>query len=157
MPAPRTTPSSGRLVRASTADTARIAIRIVLPSLAAGVIVRRPRAMALAERFQLDRSAIRLMVSLRRRYGNGPLRLPIPGRKLAMVLDPTHVREILREHPRRFTPANREKRAALNDGEQRAPVRPEGVDGRRREREPGRRAVQRQARPLPGTQSWCCS
>lgn len=113
--------------------------------------------MTLAERFQLDRPAIRLLASLRRLYGDAPLRLSIPGRQLAMVLDPTHVREIPREHPWPFTPAHREKRAALNDGEQRAPVRPEGVDGRRRERESGRRAVQRQARPLPGTPSWCCS
>lgn len=114
MPAAPTPPDGTQLVRASAADTARIALRVLLPTLSVGVIVRRPRAMALAQRFQLDRSAIRLMADLRSRYGSGPLRLRIPGRELAMVLDPAHVREILHDNPQRFTPANREKRAALS-------------------------------------------
>lgn len=114
MPAPPTPQNGTELVRASAADTARIALRVLLPTLSAGVIARRPRAMALAQRFQLDRSAIRLMAELRSHYGSGPLRLPIPGRELAVVLAPDHVREILHDNPQRFTPANREKRAALS-------------------------------------------
>ncbi|WP_243794293.1 cytochrome P450 [Saccharopolyspora gloriosae] len=99
--------------RASVADTVRVATRVVLPTLAAGVIVRRPRIMALAEKLQFDRSAIRLLTALRLRYGDGPLRLAVPGRKYALLLDPDQVREVLRDSAQRFTPANREKRAAL--------------------------------------------
>lgn len=134
MPAEQASPDKAQLVRASAADTARIALRVLLPTLSAGVIVRRPRAMALVERLQLDRSAIRLMASLRSRYGNGPLRLPIPGRKLAMVLDPTHVREILHDQPQRFTPANREKRAALSHFQPRGVLISRGRERERRRR-----------------------
>ncbi|MCA1192127.1 cytochrome P450 [Saccharopolyspora sp. 6V] len=104
---------ASRAPRASAPDTARIAARVLLPTLATGVIVRRPRVMAFAERRQLDRSAIRLLAELRSRYGDGPLRLPIPGREFAVVLDPAQVRDVLRDSADRFTPANLEKRTAL--------------------------------------------
>ncbi|MBB5857377.1 hypothetical protein ACFQ05_31215 [Amycolatopsis umgeniensis] len=40
---------------ASVQDTARVAVQIVLPTLAGGVIKRRPLALAAAQKLQLDR------------------------------------------------------------------------------------------------------
>jgi hypothetical protein len=38
----------------------------------------------------------------------------LPGRTLALILDPNHVRRVLAESPEPFTPATAEKRAALS-------------------------------------------
>ncbi|MFL5612858.1 MAG: cytochrome P450 [Gemmatimonadaceae bacterium] len=46
-----------------------------IPTVAKGVIIRRPRIVAIAERLQLDRKAVRCLQRLRRRYGDGPLLL----------------------------------------------------------------------------------
>jgi hypothetical protein len=67
-------------VMASVFDTLRVGLQVVAPTLVTGVIKRRPKVMALADRLQLDRSGIRLMRSLRRKYGAVPL--VCPGRNL---------------------------------------------------------------------------
>ncbi|WP_034238498.1 cytochrome P450, partial [Saccharomonospora iraqiensis] len=78
-----------------------------------GVLRRRPRVLALADRLRFDRHAVRLMRALRSRYGPGPLLLRIPGRPIAVLLDPDDVERVLDRTPSPFTPAAREKRAAL--------------------------------------------
>lgn len=100
--------------RASALDTARVLARVIAPTLASGVILRRRAVMALADRLDVDRSATDLLRQLRSRYGGGPLRLRIPGRSMAVVLDPADVDGILRRSASEFTAANREKRAALS-------------------------------------------
>ncbi|ASR33900.1 cytochrome [Prauserella marina] len=95
-------------------DTARVAAEVVAPTLAAGVIKRRPWVMAVADRFQWDRPAISLLRALHAKYGKGPLRLRIPGRDIALVLDPGDVERVLEGSPSPFTPASIEKRAALD-------------------------------------------
>ena len=65
---------------ASVTDTMRVAAQVLLPTLAGGVIKRRPAALAIAEKLQLDRPGVRLMRRLRSRYGARPLRLRVPGR-----------------------------------------------------------------------------
>lgn len=111
-----TTPTPGptrALPRASVAQTAAVAGTVVFPLLARGVIVRRPRAVALTEAADADRRAVRLLQHLRRVHGPGPLRLRIPGRAAVLLLDPQHVHRVLAETPEPFSPATREKRAAL--------------------------------------------
>lgn len=49
------------------------------PNIAKGPIVRRPSMVALAERLNLDRRAVRLLQRLRARYGPGPLMLRLYG------------------------------------------------------------------------------
>ena len=98
---------------ASLLDTARVTAQVVLPTLAVGVIARRPRMMAAAERIQADRKAVAVLQELRSRYGDGPLLLRVPGRTVAVVLAPEHVHRILSGSPELFTPANREKQTAL--------------------------------------------
>jgi cytochrome P450 len=113
----------------SARDTAGVMLDIVLPLLAQGLIVRRPRFVALAERLDADRRAIRRMGALRDRYGPGPVLLRLPLRDVAVVLSPSDARRVLVQEAELFTPANGEKRAAL------AHFQPDGVlisEGRER-------------------------
>ncbi|MCS0638990.1 cytochrome P450 [Streptomyces sp. LP05-1] len=113
-----TGPEAGRATghtpaRASARDAARIAAGVIAPTLAGGVIVRRRTGMALAERYAADRRATDLLTALRDRYGPGPLRLDAAGRHFAVVLDPADAAHVLAATPDPYSPATREKRAAL--------------------------------------------
>src|SRR6266545_2662491 len=99
---------------ASVPDTLRVLSTVLAPVLAQGPIIRRPRVLALAERLDADRRAGRLLRRLRTRYGSGPLRLRVPGRSVVVLLSPEDVRTVLLGTPEPYTPANREKVAALS-------------------------------------------
>jgi cytochrome P450 len=101
------------VARASGWDTLRISVGVLAPIVARGVIVRRPRVVAVLEKIDADRRAGRLLGRIADRYGPGPLLLRIPGRSVAVVLDPEDVHRVLAETPEPFTPDNREKHAAL--------------------------------------------
>ncbi|GHH28953.1 cytochrome P450 [Lentzea cavernae] len=94
-------------------DTARVLATVLLPTLAKGVVVRRPGVMAAAERVQSDARAITTMRGLRDRYGPEPVRLRITGRSVAVLVDPTDVGRLLAESPEPFALATKEKKAAL--------------------------------------------
>ncbi|WP_433802138.1 cytochrome P450 [Actinomycetospora sp. CA-084318] len=114
-------PAAGRLLvrgtgsvpRATATDTLRVLTRVLGPNIAQGVIARRPTVVRLAQRCQVDAGVVHETARLRRRYGRGPLRLRVPGRELALVLDAEDVHRVLDGTPDPFTPANAEKRAAL--------------------------------------------
>jgi cytochrome P450 len=95
-------------------DTLRFAVDVILPTLAKGVIVRRPRVLALAEQFDFDARAVRRLQHLRHRYGTGPLRFRILGREIGVILAPRDVHRVLSETPEPFAAATREKVAALS-------------------------------------------
>lgn len=105
---------NGGLVTASLLDTAALGVDVLAPTFAKGVIVRRPKVVALAERLGLDERAVRRMQKLHDKYGDGPLMLPLPIRKQAVLLAPQHVRRVLDESPEPFSAASSEKRAALS-------------------------------------------
>lgn len=109
-----TTPSPRTLPRAGVRDTLRVVTGVVGPLLARGVIIRRPPLVRHAERVDADTKAVRLLQDLRRRYGRGPLRLRIPGRRMVVLLSPEHVHCVLDQTPYPFTPASWEKRRALS-------------------------------------------
>ncbi|KZB79371.1 cytochrome P450 [Amycolatopsis regifaucium] len=98
---------------ASIQDTLRVAVQVVLPTLAGGVIKRRPLGLAAAQKLQVDRPAVRLLGRLRARYGPGPLRLRVPGRSVDLALSAEDVAEVLAAAPVPFSPSTKEKRAAL--------------------------------------------
>jgi cytochrome P450 len=126
-----TPPDTDTVPRASVLDTLRTLLRVLVPLTARGVIVRRPKVVALAERLDLDRRAVTQMQRLRRRYGAGPLLLRLPFRRLALILDPDDVHRVLEGSPEPFASANLEKEHAL------AHFQPRGVlisHGRPRER-----------------------
>jgi hypothetical protein len=101
------------IVRASAADTARLAGSVLLPALAIGVIKRRPRLLRAAERMQVDRRPVALLQRLREKYGESLLTLRVPGRSIALPLDSAAVGRILQGAPSPFSPASIEKVAAL--------------------------------------------
>jgi cytochrome P450 len=101
------------LARLGFADGWRFLLRIVLLPWVKGVLVRRPAAVALAERWDLDRKAVRFMQQLRRKYGEGPLLWRTAARSYAIVLSDIDVKRVLDGAPDPFTPASSEKRAAL--------------------------------------------
>ena len=109
------------LPTASVLDTLALAVDVLAPTIAKGVIIRRPRVVALAEQLDLDRRAVQRMQKLRNKYGQGPLMLPLPVRKQAVMLAPQHVHRVLDESPDPFAPDSSEKRAALSHFE------PQGV------------------------------
>lgn len=94
-------------------DTARILATVVTPTLATGVIKRRPRLMRMTERLGLDRAAIATMRGLRNRYGPAPVTLRLPGRSFVFPLSEVDAGRVLAGTPDPFTPATTEKRAAL--------------------------------------------
>jgi cytochrome P450 len=108
-----TQPRAEKLARAGIGDTLGAVRQVILPTINKGVIVRRPKVVALAERLDLDRRAVRRMQKLRAKYGGGPLILPVPGRPQALILSPDHVHRILQGAPEPFAPATAEKRASL--------------------------------------------
>jgi cytochrome P450 len=109
------------LPQATIGETLAVIAEVLLPNIAKGVIIRRPKVVALAERLNLDKRAVRRVQQLRNRYGSGPLLLRIPVRSQAILLDPEHVHRVLNESPEPFATASSEKRAALSH------FQPEGV------------------------------
>ncbi|WP_198679397.1 cytochrome P450 [Thermomonospora amylolytica] len=98
---------------ASVADTLRIGALVLGPTVARGVLARRPRVVRLAEAADADRRAGRLLQRMRAKYGPGPLMLRFPVRRLALVLSSDDVGRVLAGSPEPFALASLEKRKAL--------------------------------------------
>ncbi|MEW6762237.1 MAG: cytochrome P450 [Pseudomonadota bacterium] len=122
------------LPRASVLDTLALGLEVFAPVVAQGVIIRRPPMVALAEKLDLDRRAVQRMQKLRDKYGRGPLMLPLPIRKQAVVLDPRHAQRVLDGSPDPFSPASTEKRGALSHFEPKAVLLSEGAERSERRR-----------------------
>lgn len=105
--------SALRAGRASRTDTLRVIAGVIVPTIAQGAVLRRPKVLALAERLDADRRAGGVLRAVRERYGPEPLLLRIPGRSVALVLSGLDVARILRESPETFSASTVEKRAAL--------------------------------------------
>jgi hypothetical protein len=101
------------LVTASLRDTFAVFVEVMMPTLAKGVIIRRPKVVGLAEKLGLDTRAVKRLQSLRAKYGPGPILLPVPGRRQSVILSPDHVHRVLAGAPEPFAPATAEKRSAL--------------------------------------------
>ena len=127
-------PATGALPRASILDTAALAMDVLAPTLAKGVIIRRPAVVALAEKLDLDRRAVERMQTLRNKYGHGPVMLPLPLRKQAVVFAPEHVRRVLDQSPEPFATASSEKRAALSHFEPKGVLISNGAERAERRR-----------------------
>ena len=109
------------MTTATTSDTLAAVGEVLGPTIAKGVIIRRPGVLRVADRLDADQRAVARMQALRDTYGPGPVRLNVPGRTLALVLDPDDVKRVLAGAPEPFAPASTEKRSAL------AHFQPQGV------------------------------
>lgn len=101
------------LPTATAADTLKVTSGVLLPTVAKGPIIRRPRVMAMGEQMDFDTGAVKTLQEMRARYGSGPLMLKLPFRRQAVLLDPEHVRRVLDETPEPFATTSTEKQAAL--------------------------------------------
>ncbi|AQU82206.1 MULTISPECIES: cytochrome P450 [unclassified Halomonas] len=102
------------LPTATVGETLAVIGDVFVPNIAKGVIIRRPKAVGMAEKLGLDKRSIRRLQKLNRKYGAGPLMLKTPDSKLmALVLDPDHANRVLNETPEPFATAEWAKRKAL--------------------------------------------
>jgi cytochrome P450 len=116
------------------ADSASVMAGVIGPTIAKGVLIRRPKIVALAERLDLDGAAVRRMQKLRRRYGQGPLRVRMPGPPRVLILSDQDLRTVLDGTPEPFAAASREKRAALAHFEPKVALASHGAKRRDRRR-----------------------
>ncbi|MGG2463979.1 cytochrome P450 [Streptomyces sp. RGM 3693] len=107
--------------RASVLEMILLGVTVFVPTLAQGAILRRPRMVRLAARFDTNRSANRTLARLRRRHGPGPVSVNVLGRRVLLLLSPQDARHMFTATPASFTPANREKAGGLRHFE------PDGV------------------------------
>src|SRR5690606_2326191 len=99
----------------------RVGLRVLLPLLVEGPVIRRPSMTALAERLGWEQGIVKVLADLRQRYGEGPLLMRLAGRRAALVLARDDVGRVLADSPEPFAAASREKRAALRQ------FQPDGV------------------------------
>lgn len=100
-------------VELAASECARVVRSVLVPLVAQGAIVRRPRLTAWAERHQTDRELRRVLTVLRDRYDGAPLALRLGPRRLVLVTTPDDVRRVLDGTPDAYTAASIEKRGAL--------------------------------------------
>lgn len=105
--------SSAGISRASLWDSITTMAGVAAPTIAKGVLIRRPRMVAMAERFNLDDAAVRRMQKLRARYGEDPLLLRSPGGARVVLLRGEDVKRVLQGTPEPFAARTDEKYAAL--------------------------------------------
>ncbi|WP_298251294.1 hypothetical protein [uncultured Arthrobacter sp.] len=105
---------STALPTATALETTRVVLGVLLPTIAKGPIIRRPRMVGLAARWDLDTKAVGIVRQLHAKYPDGPLLLKLPLRKQALALAPGDVDTVLARSPEPFSPASSEKRAALS-------------------------------------------
>jgi cytochrome P450 len=86
---------------------------VVVPTWSKGILLRRPSMMKLAARRDLDTKAVRVLQRFRRIYGEGALAVRKPGRLQVIVMSPADVTLVLKGASDTFSPASREKKAAL--------------------------------------------
>lgn len=110
---PGALPAISTLPETNLGDTLNVLFRVFLPTIAKGVIMRRPSMLWLADRLDLDARAVRVMQRVRAEYGAGPALVRLPGRTFALVLDPDDAHRVLAQSPEPFATETPEKRAAL--------------------------------------------
>ncbi len=120
------------LPKATPFDTARILRDVQLPTVAKGPIIRRPKVVAGAERLNLEGRAVKRMQAVAQKYGRGPLMLAVPGKNMALVLDPEHVHRVLEESSEPFATAETLKRNALKHFEPKVSLISHGHERERR-------------------------
>lgn len=109
-------------------DRLRITLGVLLPTMAKGILARRPRIMGLAERLDVDRRAIRILQKVRDKHGDGPVIIRTINRRHAVILSKEHLARVLAEAPVPFTPASDEKTGALGHFEPHVSLISHGTD-----------------------------
>lgn len=102
------------LPTASFSETLSFLFKVMAPNIAKGVIVRRPGAVHMAERWALDKRSIEQVQAFNHKYGKGPLLFKTPFKPMALVLDPEDANRVIEETPEPFATAEAAKKSALS-------------------------------------------
>lgn len=107
--------TTGQMIKPLPGRTAaQVVAEVLVPLMARGLIVRRRRAVGALALVDADRRALACLRAVQAAHGPGPVLLKLPRRNVAVVLSASDARVVLDGSPDPFTPANREKRAALS-------------------------------------------
>jgi cytochrome P450 len=101
------------LPSASLVDTVQINQAIIVPNAVQGLFRRRPAAVGIATRLDLDGRAVRLMEGLRSRYGPGPVWIRVMTDRALLCLDVADVARTLDGSPHPFASDPAAKRKGM--------------------------------------------
>ncbi|GIH15045.1 cytochrome P450 [Rugosimonospora africana] len=107
----------GRIRCASLPESLKVAGIVLVPLMMQGVLQRRPWAVSLLARLDVDRWGNRVLRRLRRRHGGSSVLVNLLGRRMVVLLSPGDVHRVLEGSPQPFTLDNREKHASLSQFE----------------------------------------
>jgi cytochrome P450 len=94
--------SARELPSASLVDIAQFNRLVVVPNALQGLFRRRPAAVAVAVRTDVDGAAVRLLAGMRRRYGGGPVWIRVMRDRALLLLDVAQIRRALEGSPAPF-------------------------------------------------------
>lgn len=134
MTAESISPVKNPLPKATLMETAQVLRDVQIPMIAKGPIIRRPKVVAASERLDLDGRAVRRTQTLANKYGRGPLMLNIPGRDMALILDPDDVHRVLEDSPEPFATAETLETSALKHFEPKVALISHGAERAQRRR-----------------------
>jgi cytochrome P450 len=105
---------AGELPHASTIEGVRFTAQVLLPQLVQGLFRRRPRAVAIATKLDVDRHAVDLIGGLRRKHGPGPIWVRAGKDEALLVLSADDVRRVLEGAPEPFAADPEAKRQGMS-------------------------------------------
>jgi cytochrome P450 len=98
---------------ASLVDSLQFNQTVIVPNAVQGLFKRRPAAVGIATRLDVDGRAVRLMQGLRRRHGPGPVWIRVMTDRALLVLEVDDVRRVLEASPHPFAPDPEAKRRGM--------------------------------------------
>ncbi|MCW3040722.1 MAG: hypothetical protein JWM31_2627 [Solirubrobacterales bacterium] len=107
MPAPRELPSASLL------DSVQFNQAVIIPNAVQGLFRRRPNAVGVATRLDLDGRGVRLMEGLRERYGPGPVWIRVMADRVLLCLQVEDVARVLDGSPHPFASDPAAKRKGM--------------------------------------------
>lgn len=119
--------SGAKSARLAWRDKIKIALGVLVPTLAKGIMWQRPFALRWATRLNTDGRALSIMSRIRRLYGPGIWHFFLMGRSYAICNSPADVRRVLDQTPDPFSTAPHAKRAALGHFEPEVSLLSEGA------------------------------
>lgn len=99
--------------RSSLAEGLAFTALVALPNVAQGLFRRRHRVVAALDRFGVNAGGHRLLASLQRRYGDGPMWVPVGQQPILVVFGPEQIRFALSNAPDPLASDREPKRSGL--------------------------------------------
>ena len=101
------------LPSASLTESVQFNQTVIVPNAVQGLFLRRPRAVGIATKLDVDGRAVRLMQRLRRRHGPGPVWIRVMTDRALLVLEVDDVRRVLEGSPESFASDPEAKRKGM--------------------------------------------